>query len=421
MTTAKGNAYPQVVGAMCFAFGCMVMWATNVYGQDQVSPEQLPPTGSTQPAEAHFHSLGGHPPPKPLSPGCHATKVGTLHVEMIGPRATTLAKVNGINTRFILDTGGTFNLMSSATAASLGLETYPMPSGYRLEGIGGEVKAQQAFVDRLSIPGMSINRATFIVGGSDTGGALLGASLLDQADLEIDLAHGNMTLFREAQCYTPMAIWAEEFNVVNIEPSKIKTDHRTFLVVTINGENLVALLDSGAPSSVVSRSAAKRAGIDVKTAEGKTGAGTGIGAKSVKEWTVDIGAFTVGTETIQNTQIQVIDGSIGREADMLLGADFLLAHHVYIAKAQNRMYFTYNGGRVFTNASTAPGSDTPDDVEAAANGGNPKNAADYFLRGQAHLSRDELSAALADLDNAIRLSPRIPAYYVARARAHEKK
>ena len=30
--------------------------------------------------------------------------------------------------------------------------------------------------------------------------------------------------------------------------------------------------------------------------------------------------------------------------DMLLGMDFFLSHHIYISKAQHRLYFTYNGG-----------------------------------------------------------------------------
>jgi hypothetical protein len=32
---------------------------------------------------------------------------------------------------------------------------------------------------------------------------------------------------------------------------------------------------------------------------------------------------------------------------MLLGADFLRAHRVYVAHSQRRMYFTYEGGPVF--------------------------------------------------------------------------
>jgi hypothetical protein len=51
--------------------------------------------------------------------------------------------------------------------------------------------------------------------------------------------------------------------------------------------------------------------------------------------------------------------------DVLLGADFMLAHHIYVANSQKKVYFTYSGGAVFRYR-------TPDDV--AASKGEPKPA-----------------------------------------------
>src|SRR5579871_3849748 len=59
--------------------------------------------------------------------GCHLKNFGTLPVEMVGERATTMVKINGSPTRFILDTGAFFNTMSSANASSLGLKLEPAP------------------------------------------------------------------------------------------------------------------------------------------------------------------------------------------------------------------------------------------------------------------------------------------------------
>ena len=52
---------------------------------------------------------------------CHLKDYGTLPVEMVGSRATTMVKINGTDTRFILDTGAFFNFMSKANADTLGL------------------------------------------------------------------------------------------------------------------------------------------------------------------------------------------------------------------------------------------------------------------------------------------------------------
>jgi predicted Zn-dependent protease len=52
------------------------------------------------------------------------------------------------------------------------------------------------------------------------------------------------------------------------------------------------------------------------------------------------------------------------------------------------------------------------------NGTASQSASDHALLGQAHLSRGEAKAAVAELDQAIRMAPDQSTYYTARARAH---
>jgi predicted aspartyl protease/cytochrome c-type biogenesis protein CcmH/NrfG len=351
---------------------------------------------------------------------CHLKDFGTLPVDMVGGRATTMVKINGNNTRFILDTGAFFNTMSSATASSLGLRLRAAPFGFRITGIGGNADAQIAHVKQFGILDTTLQNIDFIVGGTDAGSGLLGANLLDFADLEIDLAHGKLTLFKTDHCdNVSLAYWTKggNYNVADIEPADSNIDRRTFLSVTVNGKKLRALIDSGAGATMLSRSAAERIGIDLRAPDVKVfSSSIGFGAKSVKTWTVPIDSFSVGTETIQHSQMLVLDGAFGdNDTDMLLGVDFLLAHHMFIANSKKKAYFTYNGGRVFTFANAPNGSDKSDAGTAADD--TPKTAGDYALRGEAHLSRGEPSAAVADLDVAIRMAPDQAAYYVARARA----
>src|SRR5579859_5848922 len=302
--------------------------------------------------------------------GCHLKNYGTLPVEMVGNRATTMVKINGTSTRFIIDTGAFFNIMSSANASSLGLKLQPAPFGYRISGIGGSANVQQAHVKEFGILDTTLKDVDFIVGGTDAGAGLLGANLLDIADLEIDLAHGKLTLFKAEHCdNTVLAYWVKDgkYNVADIEPAGDRFDRRTFVTLTINGRKVRAVLDSGAAATVLSRDAAERAGIDLKAPDVRAGSSSiGVGAKPVKTWTVNIESFSVGSETIQHSQMQVLDGRIGGGTDMLLGVDFLLAHHMFIANSTKKVYFTYNGGRVFTFAA-APADRERSDTGAAAN------------------------------------------------------
>ena len=354
--------------------------------------------------------------------GCQLKDYGTLPVEMVGTQATTMVSINGQNTRFIIDTGAFFNSMSSANASTLGLKVQPAPYGFRLSGVGGEVNIQQTHVKEFGILDTTLKNVAFIVGGTDIGEGLLGANLLDFGDLEIDLAHGKLTLFKTENCEkASLAYWVKDgnYNVAKIERTDSQYDRRTFLDVTINGHKVRALLDSGASATVLSRNAALRVGIDLKAPGVVVGSTSiGIGSRPVGTWTVKVDTFTVGSETIQHSQMQVIDGGMGDSTDMLLGVDFLLAHHMFIANSKKLAYFTYNGGRVFTYA-TAPDDDGKSGTGSAASGGEHKTAADYALLGQAHLSRGELGAAMSNLDEAIRMAPDQAVYYVSRAKVHE--
>jgi clan AA aspartic protease (TIGR02281 family) len=355
---------------------------------------------------------------------CQLKDYGTLPVEMIGGQATTVVKINGSDTRFALDTGAFFNVMSKASAVSLGLKLRPAPFNFRLTGVGGDASAQFAHVKEFGILGTTLDNIDFIVGGTDTGYGLLGANLLDLADLEIDLAHGKLTLFKVDHCDNlSLAYWSKDgnYNVADIEPSDSQIDRRTFLDIIINGKKVRGLIDSGAFATVLSRRAAERIGIDLAGPDVKAGVrGIGLGGKQMKTWTVRIDSFSVGTETIHHSQMQVIDGQLGdNETDMLLGVDFLLAHHMFIANSEKKAYFTYNGGRVFTFADAPSDSDKSDASPAQnGNGASSKTASDDALSGEAHLSRGEPKAAIADLDEAIRIAPDQSIYYMARGRAY---
>ena len=102
---------------------------------------------------------------------------------------------------------------------------------------------------------------------------------------------------------------------------------------------------------------------------------------------------------------------------MLLGVDFFLAHHIFIANSQNKIYFTYNGGRVFSLAK-APDAVGKAEERSTDEADAPKTADDYVLRGQARLSRAEMAGAVSDLDVAIQMAPDKATSYFARARAH---
>ncbi|MFK2879464.1 aspartyl protease family protein [Rhodanobacter hydrolyticus] len=352
---------------------------------------------------------------------CQVADYGALPVEMVGNRATTEVSINGQNTRLFLDTGAWFNTMSRANAADLKLRTSMLPFGMRGSGIGGTFSEELARIKDFSMLGATLHNVEFLVGGSDTGSGLIGANFLDVVDLDIDLAHGKLHLMKPNGCGAmAMAYWVTDgnFRMADLLPSRNERDRRSFVNVVINGKKIRALLDSGAETTMMTREAAERVGIDLSAPDVKaSGHMSGLGAKTFQSWLVPIDSYSIGTETISHSKVLVMDGNIGfgnDAPDMLLGVDFFLAHHIYVANSQGRIYFTYNGGRVFSLGQAPSGTDTI----AASAADAPKTADDYALRGQAYLSRGETAAALDDLNKAISMGPAKADWYATRGRVH---
>ncbi|MGH8180268.1 MAG: tetratricopeptide repeat protein, partial [Steroidobacteraceae bacterium] len=175
--------------------------------------------------------------------------------------------------------------------------------------------------------------------------------------------------------------------------------------------------DTGSPRTILSLRAAKWAGI-TPDSPGVIPAGltSGVGKNAIRVWIAPIDKFEVGGEMIEHTRVLMGDIDLGGlDVDMLLGTDFFLAHHIYVAYSQDRLYFTYNGGVVFdlnarrsapaAGAQSAAQSDRPTATpgqQALPAGASdlPTDAAGFMRRGMADASRGEYPQAIADLTRA---------------------
>ncbi|MDB5715854.1 MAG: hypothetical protein JWO15_3251 [Sphingomonadales bacterium] len=290
--------------------------------------------------------------------------------------------------------------MSKAKAAELELKLEPAPFGFYLRGVGGRATAEVATVKDFGIVGQSLKNVQFLVGGSDAGNGLIGRNLLAMADTEFDLANGSVKLISPHGCEkTAMAYWAAGkpfFTVALVELSS--SDRQFNLNITINGAKIAATLDSGAPMSLISRSAAQKAGIDLNgPGVEKLNDLGGLGRRLTGGWSVPVVNVTIGDEQILKSRLVVIDSEIigGIDSpDMLIGADFILAHHIYVARRQRMIYFTYSGGKPFLTPGKTPKMGTsvltplaPNMKRVVAIGASePKTAADFARRGNARLT-----------------------------------
>jgi tetratricopeptide (TPR) repeat protein/predicted aspartyl protease len=367
---------------------------------------------------------------------CQLQKYAELPVTMVGTRPLIAGTINGSPARFLADSGAFFSMISRNSAEKFGLRTGALPPRIRVSGTGGSAQVGLTKVKAFTLAGFSggrtIENVEFLVGGgafsNDTDG-LIGQNLLGAGDTEFDLANGVIRVFRSDGCkQTSLAYWAGGMPV-----AEMKIEERTPLlsqprgVAQLNGKRIRVMFDSGAWRSILNLDTAERVGITPDD-EGVIAAGIshGLGKKTSENSIARFDTLDLGGQVIKNARLRIGDLDTGR-SDMLLGADFFLSHRIYIASAQNKIYFTYNGGPVFdlrSNPNEAkpavPAPGTVVDAGATTPVEAGMDAAAYRRRGAASAGRNDFTAALVDLDRAVELDPTDAENWLQRASARWK-
>lgn len=339
------------------------------------------------------------------------------------------AKINGAEAEFIVDTGSFFDFLSPAAAAQFKLPLTYAPPGFYVTGVGGSsVLPQLATAKTFTVAGITDHNAEFLVGVNDFQGGIagiLGQNLFRVTDVEYDFADGLLRFVKPEHCGGKiLAYWAgtQPVATAGLEWTTGK-ETNAIADAAVNGRSIKVLFDTGSAQTMLSLRAAKRAGITPDSPGVVTAGETiGVGDKPLRVWVAPIEKFEIGGEAIEHTH--VLMGDLGlQDADMLLGTDFFLAHHIYVAYSQNKVYFTYNGGPVFvlnarrppvqpkTVAGNMPAAATQtgasQSISAAADDtptSNPTDAEGFLRRGMAETSRGELPQAIADLTRACELA-----------------
>jgi len=344
-----------------------------------------------------------------------------LPVRIVGSRVVTHVGIGEAEVPMTVDSGAFFSFLTEAAAQQLHLQTRSAPGGYRVEGAAGEVDVRVTRVPHLRLLGGEVpSPIEFIVGGNDPGSGtmgLLGRNILGAADVEYDLANGHVQLVvPHGDCGGDrnMAYWAGDTPVSELS---LDTTWREKLPaiqvrVRVGDAKVSAILDTGAPTTVLWRSAALRAGI-AEDAMKPAGSMHGAGHGEAKAWVATVPRVQIAGEAIGNSRLDIADYPVlDNGVEMLLGLDFFLSHRIYVSREQRKIYFTYNGGQVFAHNTVA-------EAEAPETGPLP-DADAYAHRAAVATARGDAVRALADLDRACALSPQSAELLLRRGHAHER-
>jgi len=310
------------------------------------------------------------------SAACTPAEVAAVPIRYVGAGLAPAidGAINGKPATMLIDTGAAMIHLTMNGANRHGLTL--RATQRRVHGIGGTSGVYMAEVRDFAVgPAHAARRQELdVIAESETTpafDAIVGAPFLLQMDLEFDLGAKRMRFLQARDCgQAPLALWQEDTVVVPFEGDTERNPKPHFTVM-VNGQKLDAIVDTGAFRTVMSRAAARRAGVDIDASGAGTGVkrlgdAGGVGPERAPHWSATFKTFAIGGETIHDAELAIIDARGGMDTDLLLGRDFLRTHRVLFAMGQRKLYIAALGGDTF-----GPGNGLAPWIRSEAEQGNP--------------------------------------------------
>lgn len=291
-------------------------------------------------------------------PGCLYIELAKLPVRYVGLGLAPAVDgiIDGTPATMLVDTGAFDTVLTMTGVARRGLGLHM--TGRIAEGFGGMSRIYSTRLQEFVIGPVksrrSVNLGVIYEMTSPPGyDAIVGAPFLLQADLEVDLRARQLRFFRPQNCANvALHVWQEPTISVPFARSFADASPNPHFVVKIDGQEMDALIDTGAHRSLMTKRAAKRLGIDVD-GPGATRLpdGGGVGSERTANWAAMVKTVEIGDEIIRDTEMRIVESQGSESADLYLGQDFLRSHRVLFAMSQRKVYIAYLGGDVFTRGN----------------------------------------------------------------------
>lgn len=252
------------------------------------------------------------------------------------------ARIDGTLVSLLLDTGADTALVTPQAAHWLHL---PLDPGQHtlLQGTGGDGgMAPNVILRRLTIGRLTLRNRSIPMGVlpalpriAPPVAGLLGADLLAAFDVEIDPAQKRFALYAPGQisgdeCRRP---WHGASDTVDLQ----RRGNRLLASVSLNGHELLALVDTGARSIIVDTAAAAKVGVTADMlATDPGGITSGVDMREVTYHWHRFDTLRIGGETLHNPVLTV--APLQEHADMLLGSDYFARRRVWLSYATDRMF-----------------------------------------------------------------------------------
>ncbi len=272
---------------------------------------------------------------------CRTERQTEVAVTRMGNVPLAMVRVNEATATFLVDTGAERTILSKVAAKQLGIEAhyeYARP----MHSLGGGLVSGDARLHTLGLGTAALANFRVLVGsislpnvaGRPLDG-LLGADFLSSFEVDLDLPHDRLALYERPACAVAMPSWSQPYTAI---PANRSLHDRLFFPVRLDGHTLAALIDTGAQLTVLDAETAASIGVTGAQLSRDPSANLrGAAAEIVRSHAHRFTRLEIGGEVMRDPVIVVTRLGL-QDADLILGADFLRSHRVWLSYGSHRVF-----------------------------------------------------------------------------------
>jgi hypothetical protein len=170
---------------------------------------------------------------------CRLTRFAEIPITTLPDgRFTIPVTLEGRTLNFLVDTGGAISTISSRQADNLQLHVAKVSGG--LKGVAGAKLSTFSAVGTITVGGINWHGLSVCIDPDMRAGVdgTLAPDIIKQFDLDLDLAHGKLSLFTQRHCRGKVVYWTTSGYIVL--PMELVTDGHIEVSVTLDGIKLKA-------------------------------------------------------------------------------------------------------------------------------------------------------------------------------------
>lgn len=254
-----------------------------------------------------------------------------------GKRPVIEATINGQPVHLVVDTGAQISSVVPETAADLGLPPDPARRTVNTS-IGGQRISRNVVIGRLALGAVGVGDLSVSVEALDgkdrTLAGIVGADVLGNFDLGLDMPDRALTLYRKQECVPATPPWTGPYQMV---AGRVDA-HRFLFPVTLNGHTVSGVFDTGSLGETVSLASAKSIGIgDGELGDDPVVQGTSAGEAAYTIHRHRFDTFGIGREVFRGVPLDVADFH-QPDTDILIGVDYMHWRRFFLSNSSGVLF-----------------------------------------------------------------------------------